>query len=542
MLSILFASILVHQSEPEPKLELKVFEDFALGLVGDSGYRIEMDKRIGDRPVVFYLGHRGDGVKDLIRACQDLDLGCYADPEMKKIFVNGPLASVDLTYREKIRQSIIKSQSEIRKVLEMSPEQVSDRYRLLHKILGSSEISKPEMDRVHAEINIIAGLMDQEDRVLTAQLLDTSPADLANKLDQSDGNPIQVTIGSLASNEWQKLLSEGLSPMFSADQIARADDEDTKISMEADNLDRAEKFQTFLKASPDVEIWFYAGEEGNVDAYLRLVTDDNNLILGRTWYRSFSTPIISSGTVRFEQLTEAFQRLMENPKHQIIPGIVTLNSIAEDCFTPKDNSVSWLMNPEYSFFGITSDVEYLPGLHAKLSEDRWLRIYSDWSRYPNFCGNWKTALELLDLSKGKELTFEELSAWLATTPPLEVSRTSAALGKKNISVKSLQWLEHGLLVQSAVLELQEKNSTHFSSKVSDLSLGAQRSIYQFFESESVFWDFPSLRRPSHRKQWPNYVLAAEHKDSQLTVEFTTSLSMGSGVKQFQVEVPLAESP
>lgn len=542
MLSFILASVLVQQTEPEPKLELKVFEDFALGLVGDSGYRLEVDKRIADRPVVFYLGHRGDGVKDLIRACQNLDLGCYADSEKKKIFVNGPLASAGPTYREKIRQSIIKAQKQVSNNFEVPHEALSDRYNLLHRFLSDQDISKDEADKIREEINFMGGLMDQENRVLAAQLLEMNPADLANRLDLSDGIPIQVAMGVRANREWQKLVADGRSPLYSSDRIAKMEDEDSKKSMEADNEERAANFQKFLNGSPDVQIWFVPGDEGAVNAQLRLVTDDGNLVVARTWYRASIEPTILPGNVSIGKLGEISRRLEHNPDRQILPTHLTVNSIAEDCIKPKNNSVSWLMYPEFRYFDMSASDEIVAGLHANLSEDRWLKCYSDWDRYPNFWGNWKRGLEFITILADKKLGFDELSDWMGKITPEELERARIALNSKNVQGGNGGWRHYALLVQAAIFELQEENAEHFSTKVSELSPDAQKSIYHLLNSELGYWNYPSLHRSIHRKQWSDYVLTADRGDSGLKIDFVTSLQTDSDVKRFYFDVPLAKSP
>ncbi|MBX3112928.1 MAG: hypothetical protein KF836_00025 [Fimbriimonadaceae bacterium] len=536
MLSVLLASVLVQQGEPEHKLLLKVFEDFANDLVKDSGYKLDMSKTIAGRPVVFYFGNPGDGISDLVRACDELDLGCYIDPERKKIFINGPLDRVSEQIRVSALATILNARKQSATELDLQASAVKELDELLRQ-LGSDNLSNYEKSIIHGKAFSLEMQLNPISRVQVAQLLDIQPEAIATQLSKSLEHRIQVPLGSRAKVELAKLYEQGLQHGRSFD-LLRNPDENERAEIAARKEKESKDFFELISGEHQVTCWFKLISFDHLQITIEIASVERSKIFARSWVDRESKQEAELKRMSTKEMFRIFSDVMKNPDRHLTPGSVTINSIAEICFATRGNSVSWLLPPTRSL-SFPVDSFNLETFDATISEDNWLRINDRNNLYPQYFGDWREVIGFINGTKVDGFTRHWLEEWLSKRSPERVVQAQLAIEPVRLFSDHAVWLQTDpLLVQAAILEnIARGNPNKNRFKVAELSSAARRSFDLFFANEHMKEWYPTLQGNENLRKREQISIVLEYVDDYLSVHIESDeIVYQSPLKYYAVRI------
>lgn len=519
MISAIIASHCVFGSIQTERLQLKVFSDFATELTQDSGYRLEIPPEIASRPVVFYFGNPGDGTSDLLRACQDLDLGCFLDKDKSKILVTGHSAIAQPVHRERVLNALSTTLPTVKELMGQSISKLEKEYSSLFEAFENETLNPQDREVIAQRMSLLGDLLSAEDRLVHAQMLQMNQSALANQL-ASAHYSVQVPLGREALSMWNQIVRDGITPAYSEDRINNADPE-SQADMRDSNSERQKRFQSYLDNDADLVLLLDTDDYGNILARLRLVSDTDVWAISVVSYPTKMRPKIVPGKVTHEQVFQKFEEVLSDPKRQLIPEQVTMNSLTEEAFATKGNTVSWLINPYYPVF--FRPEEFVKPILFEQSADGWWKVQDQNLRYSRYVGDWRLAIEITEILRTKKNIYEKLEPWLLTHVPLDLDNAWRALDSKNFRYENTSWMKYGGLVMAAVQEFKATGKTEFSKTLNELSPEAQKMAFGFFNSDLVHQNFTMVHRRANRPLWGGFKFEAKLGDSSLSFKCTAEL-------------------
>jgi hypothetical protein len=391
MLSVVLWMALLAPSESGLKLD--AFEDYVRGLVGEE-WKLQMDQSIAIRPVVWYLGKQGDGVADLIRSCELLDLECLADREKKMVTIRGPFDDPLHSMREQYRVGIIRPYERLKATVGKSDDAILAQVKLMEKASQSSDLRPEEKFEIEEQLELCNDLLTPEGKLLSEFILARSIDDWADVCAKNWRWSETIDTPEFLNTAGENIKAHGATPSITDSYLSSLQSEKHRQLMRDRRVKDSVEFRKAIQEGGVFRITTNFGAPGWMDVRLSLVGDSYHREIGVVRLKTMPQGNVPSQPLSPLDARAIFDRFIANDKHFLFERNTPINALSQIAVESGENCVNWLGR---SFSEIPGNWEQaFQSIQINHTSDGWYQLYYPDERFPTYYGDSRGYLSLLE--------------------------------------------------------------------------------------------------------------------------------------------------